>query len=583
MRFQAVLISKTQRSYFRNLVNPLFLLIMIILAIVVTSLVLTTSYSTIQSNQPSIWVISGMQRVGMNDPPTAATNVVLHAARGEYEPFQVVVSAAGEDLTNVNISTSELRGLDGQVILRSNLTLYREHYVYVQASSPDQGGTNRPLGIGWYPDALIPLKVQTNQSTSSVFLPFVSSLSLSTSSDTAPKATHLSSNTLSNITLQAAPFTVKAQKNQPLWIDVFVPQDAQAGQYTGTFTVTSDQRSFEGTILLNVWDFTLPLKPSFKSSFELYTAGSTSADIELIRHKIMPKNVNPQEERQLIDKWGLNTTALGYFSGADVGTCSMKPAPSVEELKAAAATHQPDLFLFNSTADEIDACPQLYEPMKEWARNLHAAGVNNLVTMKPVPALYDDDSGTGRSAVDIWVVLPKMYDEAQEQIDEVIRRGYSVWSYNALVQDDYSPKWEIDFAPMNYRIQPGFLSQSLGLTGFYYWRADLWTSDPWNDVQTYSTDGYTYPGEAMLVYPGAQVGINGVVPSMRLKWIREGIEDFEFVEILKQRGLGEQALAITRSVALDWRNWTRDPQAIETARQQLGNLIESSTQKISDR
>jgi hypothetical protein len=31
----------------------------------------------------------------------------------------------------------------------------------------------------------------------------------------------------------------------------------------------------------------------------------------------------------------------------------------------------------------------------------------------------------------------------------------------------------------------------------------------------------------MLVYPGDPVGVPGTVPSMRLKWIRKGVEDHE--------------------------------------------------------
>ena len=45
--------------------------------------------------------------------------------------------------------------------------------------------------------------------------------------------------------------------------------------------------------------------------------------------------------------------------------------------------------------------------------NLHAVGVENLVTQEPVPELYSDGSPSGRSAVDIWVMLRLAYDDAQ--------------------------------------------------------------------------------------------------------------------------------------------------------------------------
>jgi hypothetical protein len=77
----------------------------------------------------------------------------------------------------------------------------------------------------------------------------------------------------------------------------------------------------------------------------------------------------------------------------------------------------------------------------------------------------------------------------------------------------------------------------------------------------------------MLVYPGQQVGIKGVVPSMRLKWLRDGVEDYDYIQILKNLGREDVAMQIARSVGPDWTNWTRDPAAIESARHKLGETI----------
>jgi hypothetical protein len=75
------------------------------------------------------------------------------------------------------------------------------------------------------------------------------------------------------------------------------------------------------------------------------------------------------------------------------------------------------------------------------------------------------------------------------------------------------------------------------------------------------------------VYPGQQVGVKGVVASMRLKWLRDGVEDYEYIQILKNLGKEDVALQIARSVGPDWTHWTRDAGAIESARQQLGQAI----------
>ena len=213
-----------------------------------------------------------------------------------------------------------------------------------------------------------------------------------------------------------------------------------------------------------------------------------------------------------------------------------------------------------------------------WAQNLHRAGIDNLVTQEPVPQLYDDGLGTGRSAVDIWTMLPLAYDDAQSfsppRVTYVLQKGDKAWSYNDLVQDSYSPKWELDFLPINYRIQAGFISQSLGLTGLLYWSVDDWSPNPWDNPQ--GKQDPDYPGEGVLVYPGAPAGLKGVAPSMRLKYLRDGVEDYEYVQLLKNCGQSAFALAEAQKVGPDWTHWTRDESLLDSVRKQLGSQIAAS-------
>jgi hypothetical protein len=493
----------------------------------------------------TVWVAPSLHRVGMGDAAGSGTQANVWAARGEYQSFQIVANGGQKGLTHVNVTVSDLRGPNDEAIPHNSFTLYREKYMYVNSSSPNWKGSNQPLLPGWYADALIPF----------------------TDPDTGKP--------LSGARLTAVPFDLKSSTNQPIWVDLLVPQTAKAGKYSGTYTVTSDQGEFTGQIALTVWNFTLPKAPSLKSSFLFFQAGSLAAQRELLRNKVFPLSTSPNDQAQLMKEDGLSATSVGPFSGADIGRCSMSPAPSAGQFKSFAASQQPGLMLYNYSADEIGHCSNLYPTIKQWAVNMHQAGVKNLISMSPTPALYDDGSGTGHSAVDIWVLLPVMYNNSKQQVADVLKKGDAVWSYNTLVQDAYSPKWEIDFDPVNFRIQPGFISQSLNLTGMLYWRVDKWPSDPWNDVNnagTYSSSNY--PGEGMLVYPGQQVGVKGVVASMRLKWLRDGVEDYDYVQILKQLGKEDLAMQISRSVGPDWTNWTRDPNAIEAARKKLGETID---------
>jgi len=503
-----------------------------------------------------VWIEPSLHRVGMSDAPGADAKVVLSAARGEYESFQIVTNGSPEGQHIVNVAVSDLKGPGGQVIPKTSFTLYREKYVYVKASSPNWGGSNKPMGPGWYPDALIPF---TEPSTGKP---------------------------LSGAPLTAVPCDVKASFNQPFWVDLEVPRSAEPGVYTGTYTVISTQGSVTGPISLTVWNFALPKTPYLKSSFLFFQAGTLAAQRELLRNKVAPLSTSPKDQLSLMTESGLGATHTGPFSGADIGNCKMSTAPSAEQFKALAAAQQPGLFLYDYSADEIGHCSNLYPTIRQWAYNMHQAGISNLISMSPTPELYSDGSRTGRSAVDIWVLLPLMYNNSKAEVVKVLKKGDSVWSYNTLVQDAYSPKWLIDFDPINFRIQPGFINQSLNLSGLLYWRVDKWPSDPWNNVNNAGTySSANYPGEGMLVYPGQEVGVAGVVASMRLKWLRDGVEDYDYVQILKNLGKEDLAMQIACSVGPDWTNWTRDHAKLYAARQQLGeaiNLIMNSRLKASN-
>ncbi|MGI8992313.1 MAG: DUF4091 domain-containing protein, partial [Bryobacteraceae bacterium] len=398
---------------------------------------------------PLAWTASSLSRIWRDSPAGAATRIDMWAARDETYSFQIGVQGPPGGLTGVDITTLGLTGPDSAAIAGNDIALFREQYVYVPSAPPyywrgTGDGTNPPGPPGWYPDGLIPfVDPETGQ----------------------PARRGV---------LTAAPFDVAPGENQAIWVDVHVPPGSPSGSYTGRFTISSEQGHSSVQLTLHVWGFTLPKAPSFKSS---YQADASHHDIylshELLRNRVSPDWDNGPAERTLIDDWGLTSTNASYFGGVGIDNCKtkpMSPAPSVAQFRAVSARHQPDIPLYNFSADEISACSNQYPALKEWARNMQAAGIQNMVTVMPTQALEDDGTGTGRSAVDIWVELPAQYDRAIQEVTKVRAKGDSVWSYNVLVQDGYSPKHEISFTPLDYRLNMGFISQSLGLAGFQQWK-----------------------------------------------------------------------------------------------------------------
>lgn len=481
----------------------------------------------------------------LDTAPQNVSNVHLYAARGEYESFQIAMNAAQSGISITDVAISDLK-YQQRSISQNDITLYREHYVNVTKPSPSWGGTTvKPQGTGWYPDGLIPfVDPQTGVD-------------------------------LVDAELDAVPFQLQPGKNQTIWVDILVPRDAPPGDYRGTYTVNSNAGQVSGKIKLTVWNFELPIKPSLKSAFLLWEQQDINTKIELLKHRVMPTGgTNLEDERELIDRWGLSSVRLPFWSGANHQTCSMDAAPTSEEIRQEGLKHQLDLMLYVYATDEIDDCQGLQKPLQEWSDSIHQAGVKHLAVMSPIPELYD--------RVDIWAVNPTRYDAAGKRITEVLRQGKEIWFYTFFVNGGNEPVWQIDFKPINHRIAQGFINQNLGLTGLLYWRVDTQTDDPWNDVDTnpHPELPQHYPGEGMLIYPGRQVGVAGSVPSMRLKWIREGVEDYEYIEILKRWGDRDWAMATVREVGRDFRHWNQDPQVLNRARQKLGKRIDRLSRAI---
>jgi len=530
-----------------------FLLILLALAVALIFTYPAPTSSTRSSlSDPVVWVEDAMTRVFKNDPSKTNSSISLYSAKNEYEPFQIIVKApTSNSLSDVNVTVSDLIGPNSAVISADNINLYREHYVYVtQGSYASEAASNKPLGPGWYPDALIP------------FVDPVTRVDLS-----GP--------------LDAVPFNLPNEENQPIWIDIFTPTNTPAGLYHGTATVTSNQGSSTVTINLNVWNFSLPLKRSLRAYTELDPTQplSRANHIELLKHRLNPKFIDRTDERFLMDNYGLDMVHVFDWSHASLMNCQIDPVPSVSDILKATSDHEPGLYLYTEYANEIWPCTGIYQELSAWANNLRLGGSHPHVVMYPIDELMGPD--IDHTAGDIWSVLPKHYDQAKTNIEKLTNHpGTEVWSYNPLTQDDYSPKLTIDYLPINSRIMHGFINQSLGLTGTKFWRVDYWTTDPWNNVEAYRADA---PGEGALVYPGDNVGLpNQIVAGVRMKWFREGSEDYEYIQILKNLGQAQFALDTVRTVGVDFHTWSQDKDVLYAARKLLGDKIDSISSSSAD-
>jgi hypothetical protein len=210
------------------------------------------------------------------------------------------------------------------------------------------------------------------------------------------------------------------------------------------------------------------------------------------------------------------------------------------------------------------------------AINAHAPSIKFLVTEQIRSQKPEWPSLEG--AVDIWV--PAWHLANPEDIRRRQKAGDEFWSYSALDHKGV-PNWLIDFPLLDYRI-PAWFSWSLDLKGILYWQTINWASksvksDPWTNCQTYSKGREVWNGAGSLVYPGGEAGVDGPVASMRLKVVRDSIEDYDYFWILSQRTERDKVNKIVREVASSFRVYSQDiNKYLQTRTLIAENIVESN-------
>lgn len=504
-------------------------------------------YLTVDSQ--TVWVTNSLDRMTQKSVTGSGKNIDLQAARGEWESFQVIIKAGSSAVTINDLKLSNFT-MRNTKIPTSSVTLFREHFIKIDTPSVQFGGTvytNPSLGKGKYADALIP---------------FVD-----------PE----SGAALNGAKYDAIPYTTDANEIAAFWVDIQVPYSQAAGVYSANYTLTTTAGNYSGTVSLKVHNFTLPVQPTLYSHFQTWLPYSLSERKVLLRNKLSPGYVDPSDDKTLVPL-GLNCANLGFWSGANYTTCTMDSPPSVSEMTREVEAHDTSLLLYNYSADEISDCQDLYDDVQEWGRTIHAAGAKQLITMVPEPQVADD--GTGSPAVDIFPILPKQLMKYHKNVKAAQLLGSHVWMYTALVQDAHSPKWLIDFSPVGFR-NVGMLSARQGLKGILNWSVDfgIYEGDKvWDDGYVFhNSDGFAFIGEGNMLYPGKQAGIDELVQSMRLKWLRDAVEDYEYYHLLSVCGQETFAQEQMKTVARTWYQWSKNIDSILNVRNTLAAAIENCT------
>ena len=141
-------------------------------------------------------------------------------------------------------------------------------------------------------------------------------------------------------------------------------------------------------------------------------------------------------------------------------------------------------------------------------------------------------------------------------------------------------QWGLDYYPITYRILP-WLVEPYGVDGLLQWDTLFWDDgvDVWQTPANYQLEEDEYAnGEGLYIYPGTmdRVGFDGPVPSIRLFWIREAVEDYAYLTLLREMGEDAFIAAQTAPFIRHMGDWDDNAAALNEARFKMGEFLSDS-------
>jgi len=548
-----------------------------------------------------VWAVPSVYKVRPNEPAQAANlvwnsgskTVSIAGAKNEHIPFQLVISVPPSDSqaappSGFFVEAGDLRSDTGR-IPRENVKLYFEHSILCYGKSGPTGET------GFWPDALAPLTERFGMTVE-----FRQTI-----------------------------------RNRAIWVDVVTPPDIPAGNYSGAIGVMQNGTPVsEIKLRLTIYGFALPRET------HLITYMGVSSDGLAAAHHLAPASPEAKallrtyhaflyanrmepwfnEPLQPQIKVSGDNVLLGfdreayelYMNQWQTKRVILEAAPSA--VLAGAPAFSPDAnqrihsylsqtadyyrkngwlkrLVFNSPIDEPNSAGQ-FEDTRKWAALVHegAPGVPFLVTKTPVP--LNSNWGTLRGYVNNFSIHGNDLNgpAARQAIREEQAKGGEITWYISCDQAYPQPNYFIDAPAMDPVMVP-WITWRYQMQGILYWDMKFWsqTPDPWMSPVTYlsgflCSDGYVLNGEGSLLYPGSGVkehtgqrNVEGPVSSIRFELLREGIEDYEYLWLLKSLGDPQFADDAARSIVVDVRAFSRNAEDLFALREKVAHRIEELT------
>ncbi|WP_224245856.1 DUF4091 domain-containing protein [Hyalangium gracile] len=517
---------------------------------------------------PGPKVVSSLVKVRPGVSVQGASEARLSVARGECEAAQVVLPGKVRQVTAGPLA---LKGPGAAL----SASLWREGFLDVKTPSNSQGEK------GPWPDPLLPVDTPAEPS-----LPAV------------------------------------------LYVEVCAPEKQEPGTYRGELRAKADGAAVAPVpFTVEVQPFTLPATASLPTSFGLslysmargHGVSPESAEARsllrsyarvLLEHRVSahgmsmtPPPVRFEGGRAVVDFRTYEEEMAPFFEGSLLPSGARFTTAEVRDFRQA-STEAEKVAYYRAFAEHFRSkgwSAQLFfyakdEPkpedvplVKAQSSRVRAAGRIPVLVTSPL-----DDALRGTADI-LTPTLNCFFPRSGPQtcknvlpIDKLrsrLPRGAKVWWYqscnshgctggpaaDASVETVYSgwASYMVDHpAPLNRAMGP--LAFLTGVDGELYFDTVYAynTKDPWKDIFEFGGNG-----DGTLFYPGtpARLGTKEHQPvlSLRLKHIRDGLEDYEYLHLLAKLGDKDAARTLARQLARSGYEIERDPAKWIQVRQDL--------------
>ncbi|HEY6100094.1 MAG TPA: glycoside hydrolase domain-containing protein [Anaeromyxobacter sp.] len=516
-----------------------------------------------------VWTALSVEKIRPSAAARISPSAHISAARNEFEAVQIAITGQA---SNVNATATDLAGTAGAIPAPR---LYREAIIDLALPSGLDGATGR------FPDGLVPDVDETYGEKRNAF-----------------------------------PFSVPAGETRVLWAEVLVPVGAAPGDYTGSVRVTWDGGEAVVPLTVTVWPFTLPSTSSLRSAFGFSWGGIPAG------HGIGPSDAYSRLRAQYgtfaldhritlshVDDGNASLDHFASFYGPAIDGTAPTRLPGAQmtgvELMGSASGWSSAFQsrgwldrLFQYTCDEPPltcawsdiparartakaADPQLRTLVTTTIQEADANGVTGSIDLLvPVINFLDDKPGsqfTGnqRAKYDAFLAASPRHELWAYQSCMSHGCGGTVDFGNPTPLDAYYtgwPSYSIDASAVRNRAMQWLLFRYRLSGELYYETTQAYTHDAWTNQRDFSGNG-----DGTLFYPGTPAKIGGTthvpVASIRLKMIREGMEDYEYLALLARSGGEADARAIADGLFPNAYATNASPDALMAARAEIARRI----------